>query len=115
MSNPFFLLFYLATNKTYKSILAFYRATSTTNNKAFRLPFKPQTVTAVPPPSSDPSHSYGEPNIYNVTVTATDDCGNSSTDSIIIVVYDPSAGFTSGGGWFVPDGDSFIDGDFGWG
>jgi hypothetical protein len=25
-------------------------------------------------------------------------------------VYDPSAGFTTGGGWFVPDSDSFIDG-----
>jgi len=62
-------------------------------------------------PSPIPSHGYGEPNIYNVTVTATDDCGNGSTDSIIIVVYDPSAGFTTGGGWFVPDSNSFIDGN----
>ena len=62
------------------------------------------------PLSSEPNHAYGQPNIYNVTITATDDCGNQATDSIIIVVYDPGAGFTSGGGWFVPDGDSFIDG-----
>ena len=26
------------------------------------------------------------------------------------MVYDPSAGFTTGGGWFVPDAESFIDG-----
>jgi streptogramin lyase len=60
-------------------------------------------------PSSNPSHIYGQPGIYTVTVTAADDCGNQATDSIIIVVYDPSAGFTTGGGWFVPDIDSFVD------
>ncbi|MHC4396274.1 MAG: PKD domain-containing protein, partial [Planctomycetota bacterium] len=60
--------------------------------------------------SSSPNHEYGQAQIYTVTVTATDECGNVATDSIIIVVYDPTAGFTSGGGWFVPDNESFIDG-----
>ncbi len=63
------------------------------------------------PPSSEPNHAYGQPGIYTATVTATDDCGNWSMDSMIIVVYDPSAGFTSGGGWFIPDSTSFIEGE----
>jgi formylglycine-generating enzyme required for sulfatase activity len=61
-------------------------------------------------PSANPGHIYGQPGIYTAVVTATDDCGNVATDSIIIVVYDPSAGFTTGGGWFVPDSHSFVDG-----
>ena len=31
-------------------------------------------------------------------------------DTRVVVVYDRSAGFTTGGGWFVPDAESFIDG-----
>ena len=31
---------------------------------------------------------------------------------MIIVVYDPAAGFSSGGGWFIPDGASFISEEF---
>lgn len=27
-----------------------------------------------------------------------------------MVAYDPAAGFTTGGGWFVPDSESFVDG-----
>jgi hypothetical protein len=60
--------------------------------------------------SSEPSHAYELPGIYTVTITATDDCGNWATDSMIVVVYDPAAGFTTGGGWFVPDSESFING-----
>ncbi|MBW8039670.1 MAG: PKD domain-containing protein [Planctomycetes bacterium] len=65
------------------------------------------TTTSV---STTATHVYTVPGIYVVTVTIIDQCGNSATDSIIVVVYDPIAGFTTGGGWFIPDADSFIDG-----
>jgi len=60
-------------------------------------------------PSLNPTHEYQQPGIYTVTVTATDNFNNTSTDSIIIVVYDPGAGFTTGSGWFIPNSESFID------
>nr|WP_217345818.1 hypothetical protein [Noviherbaspirillum sp. L7-7A]MBV0880154.1 hypothetical protein [Noviherbaspirillum sp. L7-7A] len=43
--------------------------------------------------------------LYNVTVTVTDSGGLSSSVSRQIVVYDPSAGFVTGGGWIMsPEG-----------
>ena len=57
------------------------------------------------------SHMYEVTNIYTVTVTVTDRCDNHAEDTLVVVVYDPSAGFTTGGGWFVPDAESFIDGE----
>jgi PKD repeat protein len=56
------------------------------------------------------SHVYAMAGIYTVTLTITDRCGNAASDDLVLVVYDPSAGFTTGGGWFVPDADSFVDG-----
>ena len=61
-------------------------------------------------PPVAPLRHYAAAAIYTVTVTVADSCGNSAQDSIVVVVYDPSAGFTTGGGWFVPDAESFIDG-----
>lgn len=46
------------------------------------------------------SHNYASAGIYKVTVTVTDDDGGSDTaKSDYVVVYDPSAGFVTGGGW----------------
>jgi hypothetical protein len=42
-------------------------------------------------------------------VTLTDRCGAVASDSIVIVVFDPADGFTTGGGWFVPDSGSFVN------
>lgn len=42
--------------------------------------------------------------IFSVTLTVTDQDGASGTSTAIqVVVYDPSEGFVTGGGWFTPD------------
>ncbi|MFH0897151.1 MAG: PKD domain-containing protein, partial [Candidatus Bathyarchaeota archaeon] len=46
-----------------------------------------------------PSHTYGEAGIYDVTLTVKDNDGLMDSDITYVVVYDPSAGFVTGGGW----------------
>lgn len=41
--------------------------------------------------------------IYNFEVIAMDAAGNTASKKIMFIVYDPSAGFATGGGWIVPD------------
>ncbi|MFC2069776.1 PKD domain-containing protein [Chloroflexota bacterium] len=48
------------------------------------------------------THSYTTPGLYNVVLTVTDDTGAQSTVTVLVVVYDPDAGFATGGGWFIP-------------
>ena len=46
------------------------------------------------------SHQYADPGVYEVKISATDPCG--LADEYVhqyIVIYDPSAGFVTGGGW----------------
>ncbi len=50
------------------------------------------------------------PDIYAILVVSDALGCPVSSDETVLVVYDPSAGFTTGGGWFVPDSESFIDG-----
>lgn len=51
------------------------------------------------------THSYGAAGVYTVTVAVSDDHGGSDTRSSAVetigyvVVYDPTAGFVTGGGW----------------
>jgi len=45
------------------------------------------------------SHTYTAVGIYNVNLTITDDRGAQSSDTTMVVVYDPSGGFVTGGGW----------------
>ena len=46
------------------------------------------------------SHTYAAPGVYRVAVTVSDAYGNSAQAVYeFIVVYDPSAGFVTGGGW----------------
>jgi hypothetical protein len=45
-------------------------------------------------------HAYGAAGVYPLTVTVTDDDGGSASATFqYVVVYDPSAGFVTGGGW----------------
>lgn len=45
-----------------------------------------------------PSHTYTDPGIYDVCLTVSDGV-DSVTECTYAVVYDPSAGFVTGGGW----------------
>jgi hypothetical protein len=37
--------------------------------------------------------------VYAIQVTVTDDDGEATTESVMVVVYDPEGGFVTGGGW----------------
>ena len=55
--------------------------------------------------SANGSHAYAAAGVYTVSVVVTDDDGSSDTRSsateltAYVVVYDPAAGFVTGGGW----------------
>jgi hypothetical protein len=62
------------------------------------------------------SYSFTAAGVYTVKVTVNDSCGGSGTATqiggmdLLVVVYDPSAGFVTGGGWinsptgaYIPD------------
>ena len=48
--------------------------------------------------------------VYTVTITVTDACGKtvSITSQIYIVVYDPSGGFVTGGGWIISPPTAYV-------
>ncbi len=49
-------------------------------------------------------HMYEEPGVYEVLVTVTDAGDLSDTAAFrYVVIYDPSGGFSTGGGWLRPD------------
>jgi hypothetical protein len=46
------------------------------------------------------SHTYTEPGVYTVTIAVTDDDGDTGQSvSPFVVVFEPAAGFVTGGGW----------------
>ncbi len=53
------------------------------------------------------SHTFTEAGVYQVTLTVSNGCGGQGTAitsgglTALVVVYDPSAGFVTGGGWIV--------------
>ena len=46
-----------------------------------------------------PAHSYVEAGIYNVCLTVDDGTVGSPEVCTMAVIYDPSGGFVTGGGW----------------
>ncbi len=55
------------------------------------------------------SHTYSAAGIYTVTVTVTDaDGATGSSVFEFIVVYDPSAGFVTGGGWINSGAGAYV-------
>jgi hypothetical protein len=51
------------------------------------------------------------PGVYTLTVDATDEAGNTATQPRFFVIFDPDAGFATGGGWFIPGGPTSDEGD----
>jgi len=59
--------------------------------------------------SVDDLHSYSTTGIYSIQLTVTDNDGGSGTDLFeYVVVYDPSAGFVTGGGWIESPAGAYI-------
>ena len=55
------------------------------------------------PGSFTATHTYAAPGVYTVSVNITDDDGNTvgRTAETYVVVYDPTGGFVTGGGWII--------------
>ena len=70
-----------------------------------------ETSTEIDPGNTiNGSHTYLEAGVYPVTLTITDVCGETATELYeFVVVYDPSGGFVTGGGWFYSPAGAYVD------
>lgn len=48
-----------------------------------------------------------EAGVYNLSINAEDNAGNKSSQEIMFIVYDPTAGFVTGGGWIDSQAGSY--------
>ena len=56
------------------------------------------------------SHTYAAPGIYTLASTLWDDDGGSTTSCFeFVVVYDPTGGFVTGGGWILSPPGAYVD------
>jgi hypothetical protein len=54
-------------------------------------------------------HSYAEVGVYTVTLTVTDAQQDTDEGEVIVAVYDPTAGFVTGGGWIDSPPGAYMD------
>lgn len=58
------------------------------------------------------AHAYANPGVHKVEVTVTDAAGRRDTAAFeYVVVYDPSGGYVTGGGWIDSPSDAYTPGD----
>jgi hypothetical protein len=56
------------------------------------------------------NHTYAAAGVYTVTLSVTDDdTGANSASFQYVVIYDPSAGFVTGGGWINSPSGAYVD------
>jgi len=60
--------------------------------------------------NASPTHTYTEAGIYDVCLTVNDGTVDSDPACTVAVVYDPTAGFVTGGGWFTSPAGAYVDG-----
>jgi hypothetical protein len=53
------------------------------------------------------AHTFSSAGVYTINVTICDNLGACGTATVWVVVYDPSAGFVTGGGWINVDPGSY--------
>ena len=66
------------------------------------------TVGATVPNLCSATHSFATAGVYIVDVTVTNEGGLSDSASVMVVVYDPSAGFVTGGGWIDSPAGAYV-------
>jgi Tol biopolymer transport system component len=59
-----------------------------------------QSTSTSSPGNLAASHTYSSPGVYTVTTYVRDTTGGVHEVEHVVVVFDPSAGFVTGGGWF---------------
>ncbi len=69
----------------------------------------PSTVINDPASPANATHVYTAAGVYQPTVTVVDGSGNSVSQAYqYIVIYDPSAGFVTGGGWIHSPAGAYV-------
>lgn len=73
----------------------------------------PSVGTVVEPNGSVPGtctgqYAYSAAGVYTIGVTVTDLLGASAHDSVMVVVYDPTGGFVTGGGWISSPAGAYL-------
>jgi len=71
-------------------------------------PGGPATCVSGPGQTAPPSHVYTAAGVYTVTVTINDSDGSMASASVLAVVYDPNAGFVTGGGWITSPPGAYV-------
>jgi dipeptidyl aminopeptidase/acylaminoacyl peptidase len=58
---------------------------------------------------SSATATYASPGIYDLTLAIRNSECAVDTDTVMAIVYDPAAGFATGGGWFIPGKQGDVD------